>query len=209
MWQGWASVVPWNWEKCSCCSKLVPTLSVLPLSALSWRVFQPWSPCQIQQSISTWSLWLFQASVCLLWSPCWCLWDSTQVYWKTKKHIICYHLYHILLRRRQYLIHGFITGTLYAHVDHGVGQGTAHVELQWQVVHTLHTQQQNGSWVGIQTTNCCKLPFATCVRVSVEESKALSLFRSQIQLAERCDTDCTGIWEWGQQGSHRFPVMDN
>ena len=40
MWQGSISVVPWNWEKCSCHSKLVSTLPMLLLSVLSWRVSQ-------------------------------------------------------------------------------------------------------------------------------------------------------------------------
>ena len=35
-----------------------------------------------------------------------------------------------LLVMVHYLIHGFIAGALNAHVDHGVGQGAAHVELQ-------------------------------------------------------------------------------
>ena len=36
-----------------------------------------------------------------------------------------------------YLVHGFITGTLYTKVDHSVGQSPAHVELQGQIVHPL------------------------------------------------------------------------
>ena len=36
MWQASASDVPWNWEKYSCHSKLVSTLSMLLLSVLSW-----------------------------------------------------------------------------------------------------------------------------------------------------------------------------
>ena len=44
MWQGSASVVSWNWEKYSCHSKLVSTLSLLPLSVLYWRVSQAWNP---------------------------------------------------------------------------------------------------------------------------------------------------------------------
>ena len=44
MWQGSASVVSWNWEKYSCHSKLVSTLSVLLLSVLYWRVSRAWNP---------------------------------------------------------------------------------------------------------------------------------------------------------------------
>ena len=35
------------------------------------------------------------------------------------------------------LVHGLVAGALDAEVDHGVGEGPAHVELQGQVVHTL------------------------------------------------------------------------
>ena len=35
------------------------------------------------------------------------------------------------------LVHGLVAGALDAEVDHGVGEGPAHVELQRQVVHTL------------------------------------------------------------------------
>ena len=38
MWQGSASTVSWNWEKCSCQSKLVSTWSKLLSSVLFWRV---------------------------------------------------------------------------------------------------------------------------------------------------------------------------
>ena len=47
MWQGSASVVSWSWEKYSCQSKLVSTLSMLLLSMLSWRVSQAWNPHQL------------------------------------------------------------------------------------------------------------------------------------------------------------------
>ena len=36
-----------------------------------------------------------------------------------------------------YLVHSLITSPLYAEVDHCVGQGPAHVELQGQVVDSL------------------------------------------------------------------------
>ena len=36
-----------------------------------------------------------------------------------------------------YLVHGLVAGALDAEVDHGVGEGPAHVELQGQVVHPL------------------------------------------------------------------------
>ncbi len=36
-----------------------------------------------------------------------------------------------------YLVHGLVAGALDAQVDHGVGQGAAHVELQGEVVHAL------------------------------------------------------------------------
>ena len=35
--------ISWILEKCSCCSKLVSLLSMLLLSALSWRVSQAWN----------------------------------------------------------------------------------------------------------------------------------------------------------------------
>ena len=35
------------------------------------------------------------------------------------------------------LIHGLVTGTLDAEVDHGVGEGPTHVELQGEVVQPL------------------------------------------------------------------------
>ena len=73
MWQGSISVVPWNWEKYFCHSKLVSTLSVLPLSVLSWRVSQAWNPHQVELNPGTWSLWLSQASVYLPWFLCWCV----------------------------------------------------------------------------------------------------------------------------------------
>ena len=44
MWQGNAPVIFQNWEKCSCRSNLVSTLSVLLLFVLSWRVSQAWNP---------------------------------------------------------------------------------------------------------------------------------------------------------------------
>ena len=47
MWQGSASDVSWNWEKYSCHSKLVSTLSMLLLSVLSWRVSQAWNAHQL------------------------------------------------------------------------------------------------------------------------------------------------------------------
>jgi hypothetical protein len=40
-----------------------------------------------------------------------------------------------------YLIEGFVAGTLDSKVDHGVGEGATHVELQGQVVHPLHSGQ--------------------------------------------------------------------
>ncbi len=40
-----------------------------------------------------------------------------------------------------YLIEGFVAGTLDSKVDHGVGEGATHVELQGQVVHPLHRGQ--------------------------------------------------------------------
>ena len=71
----WGSMIQsWNWEKYSCHSKLVSTLSMLLLSVLSWRVSQAWNPHQQQLSPGTWSLWLSQASVHSLWSLCWCHW---------------------------------------------------------------------------------------------------------------------------------------
>ena len=57
MWQGSASVVSWNWEKYSCHSTLVSTLSMLLLSVLSLRVSQAWNPHQLYLSPGTWSLW--------------------------------------------------------------------------------------------------------------------------------------------------------
>ena len=56
MWQGSASVVLWNWEKCSCCPKVVSTLAMLLPFVLSWRVSQAWVTRQIQLSPGTWSL---------------------------------------------------------------------------------------------------------------------------------------------------------
>ena len=53
------------------------TLSMLLSSVLSLRVprvFYRWNPHQIWLSPCTWSLRLSQASVHLLWSPCWCRW---------------------------------------------------------------------------------------------------------------------------------------
>ena len=69
MWQGSASVVSWKWDEYSCHSKLDSTLSVLLLSVI---VSQAWNPHQLELSPGTWSLWLSQASVHLLWSLCWC-----------------------------------------------------------------------------------------------------------------------------------------
>ena len=46
VWQGSTSVVPWNWEKYSCHSKVVSTLSMLLFSVLSRRVFLAWNPHQ-------------------------------------------------------------------------------------------------------------------------------------------------------------------
>ena len=40
MWKRTASVISWNWEKYSCQSKPVSTLSMLLLAVLSWRVSQ-------------------------------------------------------------------------------------------------------------------------------------------------------------------------
>ena len=40
-----------------------------------------------------------------------------------------------------YLIHGLIASSLDADVDHGVGQGATHVELEGQVVNTLDTRK--------------------------------------------------------------------
>ena len=40
IWQGSASIVSWNWEKDSCHSRLVSTLSLLLPYVLSWRVHQ-------------------------------------------------------------------------------------------------------------------------------------------------------------------------
>ena len=60
MWQGSASVVSWNWEKYSCHSKLVSTLSMLLLSVLSWRVSLARNPNH------SWSFWESQASFHLL-----------------------------------------------------------------------------------------------------------------------------------------------
>ena len=45
IWQGSTSVISWNWEKCSCHSTLVLTLSVLLLFVISWRVSLAWNPC--------------------------------------------------------------------------------------------------------------------------------------------------------------------
>ena len=74
--RGSTPVVFWNWEKWFCHSRPVPTLSVLLLSVLSLRVSQIWNPCQFELQLNpgTWSLWLSQASVHLLWSLCWCHW---------------------------------------------------------------------------------------------------------------------------------------
>ena len=57
VWRGSAVIISWKWEKCSCCSKLVSTFSMLPSSVLSWRVSQAWNPRHIQQSVDTLSLW--------------------------------------------------------------------------------------------------------------------------------------------------------
>ncbi len=40
-----------------------------------------------------------------------------------------------------YLVHGLVAGALDAQVDHGVGQGAAHVELQGEVVYTLEEEK--------------------------------------------------------------------
>ena len=47
MWQGSTLVVYWNWERYSCHSKLVSTLSMLLLSVQSWRVSHAWNPHQL------------------------------------------------------------------------------------------------------------------------------------------------------------------
>ena len=78
MWKGSALVVSWNWEKWSCRSKLVSTLSVMLSSVLSWRVSHAWNHRQIELSPGTWNLWLSKACVRLLWSLCWCRWCCHQ-----------------------------------------------------------------------------------------------------------------------------------
>ena len=82
--QGNAAVVSWNWEKCFCCSKLVSALSMVLSSVLSWRVSQAWNPRQIQLTPGTWSLGLSQASVHLLWFPCWCRWCCLLSTWSSR-----------------------------------------------------------------------------------------------------------------------------
>ena len=47
------------------------------------------------------------------------------------------HNLHCVVCLKLYLVHGFIACPLDADVDHGVGEGAAHVELQGQVVDTL------------------------------------------------------------------------
>ena len=84
MWRRTASVVSWNWETYSCSSKLVSTLSMLLVSVLFWTVSQAWNPRQIQMSTRNWSLWLFQASARLLWSPCWCRWSCLSSKWSSR-----------------------------------------------------------------------------------------------------------------------------
>ena len=42
-----ASVVSWNWDKYSCHSKVVSTLSMLLLPVLSWRVSRTWKAHQL------------------------------------------------------------------------------------------------------------------------------------------------------------------
>ena len=57
-----------NWfQLCQCCCR--PCHPGLYIGFGSRR---------IQLSPGTWSLWLSQASVCLLWSPCWCRWYCHQ-----------------------------------------------------------------------------------------------------------------------------------
>ena len=47
MWQMSTSVVSWNWEKYSCHSKLVSTLSTLLLSVLSWKSISGVEPSSV------------------------------------------------------------------------------------------------------------------------------------------------------------------
>ena len=88
--QGSASVVSWNWEKCSCHSKLVSTLSILLSSVLFWRVSQAWNPRKIPVSPDTWSLWLSQAFIRLLWPPCWCRWCCLPSAWSIRHWSPCW-----------------------------------------------------------------------------------------------------------------------
>ena len=67
-------------RKMRCHSKLVSTLSMLLLFVLTLKVSQAWNPHQIQLSPGTWSFWLSQASVHLLWSL-WCCLSSTWSFW--------------------------------------------------------------------------------------------------------------------------------
>ena len=78
----------WNWEKYTCHSRLVSTLSMLLLSVLSWRVSQAGSP-------GSWSLWQSQASVHLLWSLCWCHWCCLSSAWSSQHWSQCRRLWRL------------------------------------------------------------------------------------------------------------------
>ena len=95
MWPGRASVGSWNWEKCSCSSKLVSTMSMLLSSVLSWRVSLARNPRQLQLSPGTWSLWPSQASVHLHWSSSWSQWCFLPSTWSSQHWSPCRRLWRL------------------------------------------------------------------------------------------------------------------
>ena len=93
MWQESASDVFWKWEKNSCHSKLVWTLSMLLLSVLSWRVSEVGLIISYNcMSPGAWSLWLSQTFVHSLWILYWCYWCCLSWAWSSRHWSPCRRL---------------------------------------------------------------------------------------------------------------------
>lgn len=75
-----------------------------------------------------------------------------------------------------YLVDGFVAGVLQTQVDHGVLQCAAHVELQGQVVHSLHAVTWNGKNWGMSIK--AQLGISTGVRGKILIMRCLACVHS-------------------------------
>ena len=146
------SVVYWNWEKYSCHSKLVSTLSMLLLSVLSWRVSQAWKLMLLHAIYCTLYVCFFEAHVtacyilyivwCVFWcvflSSCYCMLYTVRCmfYWKFALlhalHWTCYVSIGSSCYCMLYTVHCFIGSTCYCIVI------ICQMMVEKSLAHTLH-----------------------------------------------------------------------